>query len=305
MGLLPLAIACALVLQESGPSDPTVTVAPSAQPWTIVTRGGGSADLASDLDDDEGDVDIHRARLGFTLVSPPGLVSNNSVLSFDLDQETSWYRFGDALGLASGVPDEFRDVRQTSFRTTLMVRQDERWSWLAGAMLMVAGETDADAGESTTFGGYAAAKYAVAPDLKFGLGFVVRSRLEEDPLTVPMIGVEWRIADWLSFSSGERAGARLAAQASDTVDVALFGNWELREYRLSDSAALSEGIVRDLRVPVGLELEWRPAPTATVTLSGGVTMRQEFRFDDRDGEEQEDTSARSSAFLSLLISLSF
>jgi len=90
---------------------------------------------------------------------------------------------------------------------------------------------------------------------------------------------------------------RLAAHFSDSITVAATGGLEMREYRLAKSSALSEGVVRELRVPLGIEVDWHMTPRATLTLGGGAAALQELRFDGRRGEVvRKTTPVRAGAF---------
>jgi hypothetical protein len=269
--------------------------------WTVTLRGAGGITFRADIDDTPGDVEVYRAG-GGVLVSGP--LGDRARISFDLGEEASWYLFDNATGLAPGSSDPFENVLRTTFSPRVFVVENQHWSWFVGGLFEAGGEPDADVGDSLMYGGFAGARYAVSEKLAFSFGLGAQSRLVDDVLAIPLIGVNWQISEKVNLSV-EGTTLRVAAAVSEDVTLSLKGAWELREYRLDDDGALPGGAVSDARIPVGLEIEWKAAPGFVVALAGGAVVWQEFKFDDSDENEVSETNTDPTGFLGLELRWSF
>lgn len=307
IALFPLAAASA---QEDRPvGGPVQQAATDPGPKegggvSIELRARGSFTFSADIDDTDGDVQIGRAGFGVTLGFQPW---ERARLSLGVDQEVSWYLFDNATPIIPTSPadgDPFELALSTTFSPRLSVQHDERWAWFVGGIIQVAGEPDADIGDSATFGGFAGARYAFSESFGLSFGFAAKTRLEDDAIVIPLIGLDWKINDRVTVATEGTFGT-VTVKLADQWSAILSGGWELRDYRLDDDAVLPDGVVSDSRVPIGLAFEWKPSPNTTVSVGGGVVVWQEFEFRDEDGDDVSETNTDPAPFIGVSATFRF
>ena len=217
--------------------------------------------------------------------------------------ELAHFAFDGATGIAPGRSDPWDDLH----RATVGLQLDwglGDWSLFARAGASWAGESDASIGDGLTVQGFGGARWQFRDDLAFTFGLLGLSRLEDDPLVVPIVGVDWRISDRLRlFTPGP--GLALVAKLDDSLDLTLRAGWECRDYRLDGGRpGLRSGVVRDDRVPVALELALKRGP-ARLSLRAGATLHQRFEVDDRTGDRVARVETDPAPFLGLRGALRF
>ena len=92
---------------------------------------------------------------------------------------------------------------------------------------------------------------------------------------------------------------------SSSFAVGLGGAYERRDIRLSPDDRLSGGVLRERRLPIGLELAWRRGECAALALSAGASLYNTIRLRDRDGNEVVDVTTDPAPYLQLELSLHF
>lgn len=297
--VLLLPVASALAQEDrpvGGPVQQAATQPGQAGGITIEFRPRASYTFAADIDDTNGDVAIARAGLAFSVAFQP---FERAQLSLGLDEEVSWYLFEDATPIIPSAPadgDPFELALSTTFSPRLSVQHDQHWAWFVGGIIQFSGEPDADIGDSASYGGYAGARYSFSESFSLSLGFAAKSRLEDDAIVVPLIGVEWKINDRVTLASEGTFGT-LNVKLNEEWSATFSGGWELRDYRLDDDPVLPDGVVSDSRVPLGVAFEWRPSPNISLSLGGGVVVWQEFEFRDSDGDDVSETNTDPAPFI--------
>jgi hypothetical protein len=261
--------------------------------FTLSFTPRGEYTFGSDLRDSMGSVSVSRAGVGIDASGPLG---DRARLSVGADFESSWYDFKDAGDLLPSGKEPIEDAFLLRVTPGISYFLSRQLAVVGGAIVEVAGAYGADLGDSVTYGGYGGVRYQASETFAVTAGVIVKTRLEDDAIVVPLLGLNWKIDEKLSLSS-EGLGARLAAKVSPQWTVSVFGRWELREYRLEDDGAIPDGIVRDTRVPVGAGVTWSPTERVSVTLSGGVVVYQRFQFDDRDGNGVANDRTRGAGFV--------
>jgi hypothetical protein len=167
-----------------------------------------------------------------------------------------------------------------------------------GGIIEFAGDPDADIGDTGTYGGYAGARYAVSESFGFSFGFAAKTRLEDDALVIPLVGIEWKVSDRVTLST-EGTTLRIASKLSDEWSVGLSAGWELREYRLDDEGPVPDGVMSDSRIPIAVSFDWTPSPNVTLAISGGAVVWQEFEFRDSNGDDVSETNTDPAPFIGL------
>lgn len=196
------------------------------------------------------------------------------------DYEYSDYRFQKADTLIPGVTsgNPFDAFHTLTFSGGLDYHLDEFWTISGTGFVRSAYEEGADFGDGVTGGGFGFVTYRFNSDLALGFGLGVTSRLEDDALVLPVLFIQWRIDDQWSVRS-DGLGARLNWAASPEFSVFLNARYERDEWRLDDNRGdVSEGVLRDRRVPIGLGVDWRPIAGLTITGEVSVFVYRELEF---------------------------
>lgn len=261
------------------PSAPRPAVAErESKDVGVRLRLDGQHAFRADLDD-RGDVAV--TRLDGELGLDFGLTETLR-LTTDWRTERSWYDFDNATGFVAGFSEPWDDVIEHELGVGLLGRIDERWSWFARGFVNSAGEDSADFGSTITGGGAGGLRYAFSETFALSFGALGRSRLEDDAIVIPIIGVNWTISEKLRFDT-RGLGARLSYQLTEPVGLFLQGGYESREFRLDDEGAAPEGVGRDARAPIAAGIAWRPNPNFALEAFGGYQVWQEFELLDGRG----------------------
>ncbi|MDX9911565.1 MAG: DUF6268 family outer membrane beta-barrel protein [Phycisphaerales bacterium] len=263
---------------------------------------GASWSSESDLNGAQGGVSIARARAAFGIDVP---VLEHSVLRVDFDWEQSLYDFDDATGF--GLSDDYplpNDLATSSIGVSFLHPLSVDLSLLANIEGRYSAEGGADFADSITGRGFVALRYAVNPDLAFNFGLGVRSRLEEDAIILPLIGVDWQFAkDWSVRTDG--LGVVLEHDYSDTLRFSLTGSYEFREYRLDTGAILPDGTFTDNSISLLLGADWDATPNVSIIARAGSVLWQEYVFRNDNSAKIADVEGDPSLFFGGGLSIRF
>jgi hypothetical protein len=282
-----------LLLNQDSTADAPVA---ESTPVEITFSADPRLTLRADVRDSDSDVLVSNngfdARIAWTANPDLRIV-------FGVGGEVSFYDWGGSNAVFPGASDSFEDVYTANFLVVGRQTVSGRWAAILGGLGRVQGESGANFGDSLTAGGFVAAGYNFSESSWIDFGIGVFTRLEDDPLVIPYFNLRLPINDRVRFEvSG--LDAAIVAAVSDTVEVALKGRIEYRDFRLDDSRpAWSNGVVTDLRVPIGVELALMPAPGLTLAIEGGVTVYQEFEFLDSDGDHLSDVETEPAPYIGL------
>jgi hypothetical protein len=280
---------------------PTRTEPLEQRSFSLSFRPRAEHTFDADLRDSNGSVAVSRAGATLGLAVPLG---ERTRLLINTDAEFSRYDFSDASDLLPSGRDPLDDAWMVRLSPGVVVGLDETWSITGGAIVEIAAESGADVSDAITYGGFFGARYRWSPTLTTTFGAIAKSRLEDDVIVVPLLGVEWQITDRVVLLN-EGLGLKLRADLSEQWRAGVFARFELRDYRLADDGALPDGVLRDQRVPLGLSIEWRPSPSVQVELSGGAVVYQKYTFDDSNGNKVESDRTRPAPFIGLTATFAF
>lgn len=271
---------------------------------TLEMRVGARArhEDPGDLDDDLGDVEVDRYG-GYAAARYTDDCGFLWVLRFDY--EYSDYDVDTAFVRALG--DELLDTARMWNLTFSHVRRvDEEWSAFGGVGLNVAYADGAEFSDSANFMGAAGAMYHYREDLEFGLGVFVKDDFEDSPNVMPMPVVNWNIDDLTRLTvRGPRL--RVTRAIDKKLSVSAFVESEVREYRLDDDHVLSEGSVEDSHVTLGVGGAYRFTDWFRVGVDVGLLLKQEYEWQDDDGDRVEkfDMDDSSGFFVGIEATLDF
>lgn len=278
----------------------------------FVIAGGYARFLDTDFDEGGGEVGVDRVMGSFSV---SGEANENVRWSVGLDWEGGWYDFGATGTLANAAGGKPWDsVQSTAILARLDYRLGERWRASVGFLVGFAGEDDASAGESITFGGLVGASYSFSEELNLGAGVFLSSRIEEDILVIPQLLVDWRPCKEFRLSNfaGPEAfpgGAGLEGiwQISDEFELALGGRYTYRRFRLDDtgSTARANGVGVDQGLPVWLRATMRAKCGARIDLVGGFQFMGEMSLEDSTGVELAKEDVEAAPFVGVFASWRF
>jgi hypothetical protein len=268
-------------IQEAGESAPD-------RQTSFSVEGIGAYHGAADVEGSAGDVSVFRAGaiLGFRHAA-----SDRLTVFGDFAQEWSDYDFENAAGLFAGASDAespFDSLHESVLSLGFSYAIDDSWSVFGRGIVGAGYESGADFGDSIYAGGFAGFGYRFSDQLSLSFGAGALSRLEDDALVIPIVGVQWQINDdWRLETEG--LGARLGWTVCDQFELHGFARYSSRDYRIDEANAyLPGGAFIDNRVLVGAGADWRPAEGITLTLEAGASVWQEFRFFNSAGDEISD-----------------
>lgn len=273
------------------------------QGWVFEFRSDAEYTFEGDLDESDGSVSIFRAGLGLGMSAPMG---DKARFLLNVGSEWSNYDFKDVTGLL--VPGDGNGPMEDGWLVRIgpgvVYQFNEAWGVTGGGIIELGWEDGADMGDAATYGGYGGVRYSWGPGQSVTLGAIAKTRLEDDSIVVPLIGLEWQLTDRLILEN-DGLGVRLTAQISDQWRASIFGRYELREYRLSDDGDVPEGVMSDARVPVGVGLMWRPNAHVSVRGYAGAMVYQKYEIDNSGGHEVADDETDPAAFVGLTVRIAF
>ncbi len=297
-------IATCMLLGGASPlfaqTSETETAAPP--PVSFSFSAGGEWTLQSDFDDADGNLSV--ARIGGSLAASFKADDANRV-TITLGEELSFYDFSSSDLLAGGA-DPLDSASQTTLAAALTSRLSPDWTLITSGEIRVSAEPGADLDDGLSLGGVALGSYRVSDALSIGAGVLVRTRLEDDVLVVPIASIRWQIDDRWSLGSEGNAGGvrlRLAYASSETWTFFADAGYEGREFRLDDDGPVPSGVLRETRLPVALGATWEPTPDLSVRTRAGMSFLQSIEIENASGAELADTDLDAAPFVSLMISL--
>ncbi len=256
--------------------------------------------LPADLDGG-GEAGVWRTRGGVAVAYQ---FDETSQIIFNMNGEYSHYDFDGVTTLLPGDPSPIDDVFSASFSPIFVNRVTQEFGWFVGGLVEFSGEADADFGDSILGGGFGGVGWRFSDELAATIGVSIVSRLEDDPQILPLIGLSWSPAENVRlYTTGP--GLALEVDVTEEWLVRMKGRWEPREFRLSDDATLSEGVVQDDSVIVSGELAWRPRPDLELALEVGSVVYQEFELQNSNGDTVSTDDTDPALYLALRFNFRF
>ena len=312
--LIAAAVTCgAHAIDDGGDTAKVATAVSSARSdIDFILAGGYAHFFATDFDTGGGDVSVDRAFGSFSMRK-----AVNDGYSWDLgfQWEGSWYSFADAGALAAAAGGKpWGAVQGVSISPGATFVLDERWRLVTRVIVDFAGESDADAADSMSLGGVAAASYSFSREFTLGLGALAITRIEDDALVVPQVLVDWRPNESFRLSNfaGPEAypgGAGLEAiwTMGGGFELAFGGRYTYRRFRLDDSgpAPRANGVGSDQGMPVWIRATHRAECGGRVDLVAGMQLAGEMQLDDSEGNEITSVDVEPAPFVGLFFSWRF
>lgn len=296
-------------INETGPADEfpipesTTEETPGQTQFSVDTRARFT--FRADIQGTDADVQVLHSGLSLGMRHK---LSERVTLLADVGFEYSHYDFG-GRDVIDGESDPFSDLYSLGSLVTLSYAIDQQWSVFGVGSLAVAGEANAEVEDSLLGGGGAGVTWRSSDWFQISFGLAVRSQLEDDVLVTPLINFSWRLSETMrleSRSMPQGGGIGLTWELDDTSEFTLFGGVEYRQWRLDGgSGRLHDGVVRDLRVPLGAAMLWRFTPQFSLEVEGGAVVYQEYEFLDSSGDKIEDLDSDVAPFVGLKVRWTF
>lgn len=227
-------------------------------------------------------------------------VSDDLRLGLSVGLGEQRYRFsgtGDFSGLRP-----WDDVREARVSGSLFWRPTERWDVFAIPTLRWNAEDGADLGDGQIAGLLTAASYKLSDRLSIGPGVGVFSELEDDTDFFPILAVDWRITDRLSFRTGRGLGASRGPgltfdwAANDQWSVSLGGRYEKDRFRLDDRGVAPGGIGQATSTPIYIAVTRKLGRVGRLRGVLGVELNGSLRLEDSHGDLLERTDVEEAPF---------
>ena len=255
------------------------------------------------LDEGNGDFNVWRAGADYRVLFP---LNDSARLTVGADYEYSHYDF-DAPNVFLPAPagdEPFDGIHIIDLSLSTNVRASEEWSWFAGVRGRFAGESDVDVDDAAMGGVFGGVSRAFGEGRSIGLGALVATQIEDDPLVIPLVNVTWAFNDaWRLETQGTRG--EIVHTFDERNEFALGAAWENRRFRLSDDPLTRAAVVEDTSVPVYLRWSHELSDAAELSLLAGVIAHQEFEVSDRHGDNERDFDADTAGFLGAAVKFSF
>lgn len=255
-------------------------------------------EFAADFTDTEGEFSIWRSGIDLTMLFP---AFDDSQFAARLGYQRWNFDFIDAVAFDSTSGDPWDGVNKLDLTLTFSQEVSEHWSYVVGATVGAAYADGAEFSDSITVGGLAGATYKFSDKLSIGGGVLVRTAIEDEVTVLPLITIDWKICETLSFSTNPSAGRRFLGLTYQPTDEWSFTGglaYEFIDFRLDDSNdEFPQGVGRFRRLPVGIEVSYAPSEQVRIGLYGGVVLAQEVTLDDRDGERLQREEADAAPFI--------
>ena len=278
--------------EGEGASPPAAVAAIPQQP-TIQVGGGDLHQVSESAGDNGGSMSADRFYASF---SSRMVMSDELTLTLAMGYEFDWYRWSGASPFT--VQDPWGSVNLFGLQLRGSFKVAEGWTATVGGIFAMAGETNADAGDSIYGGGIASVAWTPTRDLMLGLGVLGVTQLEDDPLVIPIPVVHWHFAEEWELSTIRRppaspfVGIDVAWEPVDSkLDVAFGIGWQQRRFRLgtTSSAASSEGVGQDQSWAAFASVGYDIATGIRIDFIGGLTFYEKLQLVSASGAVQDAT----------------
>lgn len=272
--------------------------------WSGSISGGYVYDFSTNFSNGPGSVSVQRA---FASVSGRAQFDPALGAGFRIAYEGDFYDFSadSPLSPAPGVKP-WSSVQSVQIGGNMLWALSPQVRLTAGLFLEWSGENQANAADSFTIGGTLGATYSFSKAFSIGGGVLVATRLEDSPLFIPLIFIDWRITDSLRITNvagpeayPTGAGLELLWEATESFNLSIGGRYEFRQFRLDNSgpADRAGGVGTERVLPIWLRAEWRPDHAWRFDLVGGITTFRRFELQDRFGAEIRSADADVGFFI--------
>lgn len=293
---------------QSSPADDVEQIErPESSSLTISPYAFASFHADADLDSDIGEFGFSSYRAGVNLgtaIGERGRLGINigvGLLDYDITPSATSVA-NDAANIGAGLDD----VYESEIIAQYIHRGEGKWAYQFSAGIVSAGEDGADFGDTLDFLGTAGFRYQYDDRLSLGLGVLVKTRLEDDVLVIPVPQIRYQINDQWVLES-RRAGVELRYEANDQLTYGLSGEYISTTFRLNDThaAIVRDGVSNHTRVPISIFADYTPSPKVQIKARVGTSLAGNIEFLDANGNDIADEDIDAAIFGSINVSFRF
>jgi long-subunit fatty acid transport protein len=245
-----------------------------------VFRTGLSYQAETDIDDG-GEFSIARLTAG---VGVPIDLTDSLRLALAFRYELAVWDF-------SGIDDPWENIHTFSLVPLMRWTHNDQWSFYGGPILRLSAEDTADFDDAFNGGGLVGVNYVYSETLTFGGGVAVVSRIEDDPILLPLLTLNWQFADdWrlkLGFLDVTTAGYGAGLDWEFNEDWMFSFGLQFHSSRFRIDAENAVG--QEQAGIVYAAATWRATPRLDLNTFIGVAAGGNIQVDDEDGDEIVDT----------------
>ena len=156
---------------------------------------------------------------------------------------------------------------------TLDGQLSEAWSGTFGLLGSASWEDGASFSDSLNGGGLVMASYRFSPTFKAGLGGLYLTRLNEDALVVPALGLDWQVTEQFDINL---YGLDLRAEYDITEVWSIFlrGEFNPSGALLRSRANIEADSFDDQGFRAAGGVKWTPCPSFSLSMEGGVAFHE-------------------------------
>lgn len=253
--------------------------------WSTFSRGGAVYQFDSDLDEG-GSYKVSR----FNIQVGQGYAWNpRTSISLALSYSNDGYFFSKGTGSGISGVNPWDTVHSVSISAPMRLGMTDEWSALFIPSFRSTAESGAEFNDTVTGGAFGGVAYRFGDRLTLGPGIGVITQLEESASVFPVLIINWKITDRISFETGRGLAATLGPglslnyRASQQWNFAIGGRYEKLRFRLDRHGKIPNGIGEDKAIPLFVNCTYRFNPRATLSLVGGVELDNELQVEDADG----------------------
>jgi len=256
----------------------------SAGDWNGAVTVGIDYQGWTDLDDPNGEFDFIHPSVSGKAAKRLGEDSRWGVALVG-EYRAFAYRFD---GLAAG--DVWDDIHVVRLAPRLIFAVNEKWSLFGGPVGEFSGEGGTEFGDAIRGGALVGAQWRPNDRLSIGLGVLGMNKLADDLLLQPVVIIEWKITDALTFATQSwtsRGGTLEFSYAFDGGwETSIAGGRERERFRLdSNLPAIGEGVGEENSLPITFAVAKNLDNGMRVEIYGGAVLNGELRVEDETGDK--------------------
>ena len=164
---------------------------------------------------------------------------------------------------------------------TLDGKLNSVWSATLGLLGGASWEDGASFSDSLNGGGLVMASYRFSPTLKVGLGGLYLTRLNEEALVVPALGLDWQVTEQFDI---KLYGLDLRAEydVNEVWSLYLRGEFDPSGALLESRASTEADSFDDQGFRAAGGVKWTPCPSFSLSMEGGVAFHEYTLRNDRE-----------------------
>ena len=275
-----------------------VQIKPNERPgWGVSALIRYSHQFDTDLDSGGG----YRADRATASASLRYAFEQRRTISLAVGYNFDGYDFYGSTGLAGLRP--WKNIHSVRFSVPIRWGLDDRWTLFGVPTIRSTGEEGVNCSDSLNGGGFLGASYYLNENLTIGPGLGILTQIEDDATIFPILLIDWRIMETLSFGTGRGEGSTLGPglylswQPNRQWTFSLGGRYEKLRFRLDDDGVARRGVGEDRAFPLVAGATYNISPRAQLTLSGGVLFGGRLKLEDQNGNTIDEQDYDPAAFL--------